>query len=287
MIALASVAMAACLAVSASSDFITVRDLAPAFHDLDASILDNPVGLAPAPGIQRVLFVTELRRIAARMGIAGNPEHELCFERPVTPLTAPRLLAAMRTQAPGAEIEILDYSRMPVPEGVLEFPVSGLRQTPSSSFWNGWVRYANNRRYAVWAKVRVSLTAPRVVAAVDLKPGKPIDPSQLRVETREESAAAGASAAAIDQVAGRTLQRPVTAGMTLRMQWLEVPKDVVRGDTVQVDVWSGSAHLKLEAVAEGSGAIGQKIPVRNSESKKRFWGQVVAKGKVSVGKEGS
>jgi flagellar basal body P-ring formation protein FlgA len=120
----------------------------------------------------------------------------------------------------------------------------------------------------------------------NLKTGQVIDVSQVRVEMREEFPAVNVFVTALEQAAGRVLERPVASGTVLRSQWLETPKEVVRGDTVQVDVWSGGAHLKLPALAESSGSTGQSIPVRNTESQKRFWATVVGKGRVSVGKEG-
>ena len=286
MISLASVALAGCLAVSAASDHITLRDLTPAFPGLEAATPDEPVGLAPAPGVQRMFRLPELRRLAARMNITSDPKGELCFERPVTPLDPARLLEAMRKQLPQAEIEILEFSRLSVPEGELEFPLNGLRQMPSGGLWSGSVRYAGGRRYAVWAKVKVMVIAPRVIAAEDLKPGQVIGASQVRVEMGEAFPAANVFVTALEQAAGRVLDRPVASGTALRSQWLETPKEVVRGDTVQVEVWSGGAHLRLPAVAEASGSTGQSIPVRNTDSKKRFWATVVGKGRVSVGKEG-
>ncbi|MBZ5622774.1 MAG: flagellar basal body P-ring formation chaperone FlgA [Acidobacteriia bacterium] len=286
MISLVSVALATCLAVNPGSDRITIRDLAPAFPGLDAGTPDTPVALAPAPGVQRVFRLPELRRLAARLNIGAAPESEFCVERRVAPLDPARLLAVMKKQLPEARIEILDYGRLPAPEGDLEFRVSGLRQIPSGGFWSGSVHYAGDHRFMVWAKVKVLVVAPRVIATEDLKPGRPVEASQLRVEMREDFPSVEVFASSLEQVAGRVLLRSVISGTVLRSQWLAAPKEVTRGDVVEVDVWSGGAHLKLPAVAEGSGSTGQTIPVSNPESKKRFLARVVAKGKVSVGKEG-
>jgi len=286
MISLASVVLAGCFAVSAGSDHITVRDLAPAFPGLEAATSDEPVGLAPAPGVKRVFRLPELRRLATRLNITADPTSELCFERPVAPLDPARLLEAMRKQLPGAKVEILEYSRLSVPEGELEFPLNSLRQMPAGGFWSGSVRYAGVHRYAIWARVKILEIAPRVIATEDLKPGHVIDASQVRLEMREDFPAVNVYVTVLGRAAGRVLERPVASGTALRSQWLETPKEVVRGDTVQVEVWSGSAHLRLPAVAEASGSTGQSIPVRNTESKKRFWAKVVGKGQVLVGKEG-
>ncbi|HLK68713.1 MAG TPA: flagellar basal body P-ring formation chaperone FlgA [Bryobacteraceae bacterium] len=283
---LTSLAVAACLAVSARSDHITVKDVAPAFPGIDTGLFDQAVGLAPAPGIQRIFRLPELRRLATRLNVSTEPITELCFERPIAPLAVERVRETLHRQLPDATIEVLEYSRLAVPEGELEFPLSGLHPLPSGGLWSGSVRYGVIHRFSVWARVKISTIESRVVATEDLKPGQVIDETKVRLEKREEFPAANIFVTAIEQAVGKVLERPAAAGTPLRSQWLAAPKDIARGDTVQVEVWSGRAHLKLPAVAEASGFVGQNIPVRNQDSKKRFWAVVVGKGQVSVGKEG-
>ena len=58
---------------------------------------------------------------------------------------------------------------------------------PSGGFWSGSVRYAGGRRYTVWARgCKAIAIAPRVIATEDLKPGRAIEASQVRVELRED-----------------------------------------------------------------------------------------------------
>lgn len=284
MIPLVAFALAGCLAVSAGSDHILAGDLAPAFPALTAIAADAPVAWAPVPGVPRIFPVAELRRLATRFGVAPAPETELCVARRVALLDPARLLEVMRRQLPQASIEILEFSRLPAPEGELEFPLSGLRPTPAGGFWSGSVRYAGNRRFLVWAKVKVRVTAPRVIAAEDLKPGHPLEAAQLRLEMRDEFPAAGVFAGSLEEAAGRVPRRSIPAGAALRTAWLEAPKDIARGETVRVEVRNGGARLELEAQAEEAGSTGDTIPVRNPVSKKRFPARVEGKGRVSVGK---
>src|SRR6185369_2365408 len=98
----------------------------------------------------------------------------------------------------------------------------------------------------------------------------PVVAAPLQFERTRDFPASGAFVASIEEAAGRVLRRPVSAGTALRSAWLDEFKEVARGDTVRVDVWSGGAHLELDGVAEGSGATGATITVRNPETKKRF-----------------
>ena len=285
MIHLAAFALAACLAVGTGSDQVVAGDLAAAFPEWRAVPPETPLALAPAPAVERVFRVPELRRLAERWNVLPTPDREVCVTRRVAVLTADRLLAAMQKELPAAHIELLDFSRLPAPEGELLFPASGLRQTPAGGYWSGHVTYAGKHRFAVWTRVKVKVAVTRVIAAQDLKPGVLSKASQFRLETREEVPAAG-FAGSVEEVAGKMLRRAIVAGAALRTEWLEPAKVVTRGETVEVEAVHGGARLKLEGIAEGSGAIGETIAIQNPVSKKRFQARVESKGRVVVQKGG-
>jgi flagella basal body P-ring formation protein FlgA len=276
---LAALAAAGCLAVAPASDQIMLRDLAPAFPDAASLSADTPVALAPAPGVERRFDLAELRRLAARLALP-DPVAEACVTRPAAPLDPARLLEALRAALPSGRIELLDYSRFPVPEGALEFPLAGLR----GSLWSGSIRYGGGHRVPIWARVTAAVATVRVVAAHDIKAGVPIEAAALRVETRDEPPSAEAMTPSVDAVAGMIAKRPIREGEAIRAAWLDAPKAVTRGDTVEVEVREGGALLRLPAQALASGAIGQTILVLNPESKRRFPARVEARGKVGVGK---
>lgn len=279
---LSTILLAGCLAVRAASGLITAGDLAPEFSGLEAVPPDTSLALAPAPGVARVLHLAELEKIAARLHVEP-PRGEICVQRPVTPPDPARMLAAMQAVMPEARIEILDFSRRPIPEGDLEFPPAGLREGPAGCLWTGSVRYAGNRLFPIWARVAVSVQRSRVIAAADLQPGREITPDLVRDETRDVFPSAAAIPHSAGQVVGKSTRVFIRAGSVIRDDQLEASKEVRLGETVRVDVRNGGAHLKLEARAEASGSLGQMIPVRNPDSQKRFLARVEGKGRVSVG----
>ena len=146
---LAAVALAACIAVAPSSDRITIGDLAAHVSGLESLSASRQISLAPAPGVKRVFTIAELHRLGVQA------EHELCFARPVAPLTPERVLEAMHHPLPQARIELIEISRLPAPDGAIEFPISGLHSTPAGSLWTGYVQYGGNRRFYIWAKVKI------------------------------------------------------------------------------------------------------------------------------------
>lgn len=281
MMQLALLAMAACLPVSPDSDHILARDLGAAVPGFAALQPETSVALAPAPGAQRVFHASELRRLAARWQVEV-PEQDVCVERPVKPLEADRLLAAMQRQLPLARIAIRDYYRTPVPDGELDFPLTGLRMTSAGGIWTGAVRYGGAHRFAIWVKVEVSVVQQRVVAIEALHPGRPIDVSQLRLETVEGFPSPEPLASTIGEIAGKVPRRPIAAGTPICAGCVEPAKVVARGDMVLVEVQFGGAYLEMPGRAESAGSTGQTIPVSNLETHRRFQARIAGKGRVSV-----
>jgi flagella basal body P-ring formation protein FlgA len=206
-------------------------------------------------------------------------------ERPVAPLDPAGLLEAMKSSLPQARIEILEYSRQPAPPGELEFPRQGLREgSPrNGALWSGSVRYAGNRRFLIWARVKVTVGVRRVLAMADLKAGQRIEPGQILEQTREEFPSPGEFAVTLDQVAGKWPRLMVRAGSEIRMDQLVEAKDVARGERVRVEVVAGAARLEFDGIAESSGSAGEMIPVRNPDTSRRFRARVEGRGRVSVG----
>jgi flagella basal body P-ring formation protein FlgA len=281
MMPLATFALGACLAVGSGSDQVLAGDLAVSAPEWSAIAPETPVGLAPAPGVQRVFRLPELRRLAERFHLTPIPEREICVMRPVAVLDTTVMLAAMRRGLPDARIEILEFSRQPVPQGELEFPVNGLRGSAGGAFWSGSVSYAGRRRFSIWARVKVQVNVARVVAIEAVEAGRKLEPALLRAESRQEFPSSG-YLAGIEEAAGKAARRSIPAGAALRAEWLEPAKVVVRGDAVEVEIINGAAHLKLDGVAASPGAAGDTILVVNPDSKRQFRARVVSPGKVIV-----
>jgi flagella basal body P-ring formation protein FlgA len=221
--------------------------------------------------------------MAERFGWTWQPDRDICVERTVSPPDPSQFLPVMRKAMPQADIAILDYGRQPIPAGEIEFQASGLRPGPNGALWMGCVRYAGTRRFAIWARVKVLVPVTRVVAAVDLEPGRAIAADQVRVETQPEYPPTMPVLTSASEAVGKWPRTVIHTGTPVRAAMLENPKLVIRGDAVTVEVFNGAAHLEFEAVADGSGAVGENIPVLNPDSHKRFTARVEGKGKVSVG----
>ena len=286
MMLLAVFAVTGCLTVAANSDSIRAADLAGDYPEMAALTPETVIAPAPLPGFTRIFHAADLRRIAAAYALPGVPDRDLCVRRAVAPLAVDRLIEAMRHEWPDASIEIVDFTRQPAPEGTIRFPKSGLHSGPAgwpTALWTGWVEYGQKGRFSIWARVKIGINAEHVVAITDLRPGHAISGEDVRVARRDEVPGTGTPfAAALDQVIGRVPRQAIRAGQVLRLDQIGEPKAVSAGDAVKVLIQSGGAQLQLDAVAEGAGAIGETVFVRNPDSHRRFRARVESKGRVSV-----
>jgi flagella basal body P-ring formation protein FlgA len=275
-------------------DSILGRHLAAADAQFAAVPEDARIGYAPMPGTQRTLSAMDLTRVAARFGIEGE-FHDLCFEYPTRRLETGEMLSAMREslKVASARIEIAEFSLYAAPKGVVVFPLTGLsRPSPARAeepvIWRGYVEYGSSgtaqRKFAVWAKVRLQVEETRVVAAENLAVAQAVQGSQLRVEQLHGFPTFQVVASTVDQVVGHTLRRPVRKDAAVPLDAIEngAVREVNRGEAVEVEVDAGLAHLKFDGRAESGGALGEVVTVRNAKSGKIFAARVVGKGKVEV-----
>jgi flagella basal body P-ring formation protein FlgA len=245
------------------------------------------LGFSPAPGVRRVFNLQSLRRIAARHGLAPPAQGEVCFERDTASLERASLEKAMRLALiePGVEISIDDFSRYPAPRGEIVFRKQDLRAPDPRSggavLWRGYVAYDDTKRFAVWAKVRVTVPVNRIVAASDISAGDIVQDSHLRVETFRASPPARPTLATGD-VIGKRVLRPIPAGAQLEERFLAVEPVVRKGQAVQVRVQRGAASLGLTATAQTDAQIGQPVTLRNQMTGKTFRGRVQARDLVVI-----
>ena len=278
-------AISACFPVT--GERILMRDLTaavPAFAIADG---EQIIGFAPAPGAQRRFSAGELSRLAASNGVVIEAAG-VCFERKLAPLTQEQVLTALRAGLPaGAVLELLEFSHVRVPDGTVEFPRSGLPPARPDAprdpvIWRGSVKYAATQSMPVWAKTRVWISMPSVVAVQDLQPGKPIEAGQIRMGNIDTGPYSRSEALLAEQAVGLELRRPIRAGQPITRSALEMPLLVERGEMVGLEARVGGAFLKSKVRAEGSGRAGDTIVVRNIESGRSFQARIIRKDWVAV-----
>jgi hypothetical protein len=152
--------------LSVGSDRITAKDLAravPAFAGLPESL---SLGFAPLPGAHRGFTGADIQRMAAQYGLQTEFRDAVCFEWTMRRLERADILKAMRDALGQDGVELQEYSLFPAPPGDVVFPLSGLnRQAQGAAFWRGYVQYGPDKRFNVWAKVKIDAGVPAAATA--------------------------------------------------------------------------------------------------------------------------
>jgi flagella basal body P-ring formation protein FlgA len=273
-----------------ANDRIVGADLAkalPAF--LNKMPGDAVIGYSPAPGTRRVFKSVELQRIGSPYGVAVAPDAETCFEWSLQPLTDDVVRAAILAslQSPDAHVDVLAISGNQAPAGKVSFPLSGLLastltgpDTPVT--WRGEVLYHGSRKFAIWARVKISATTTRVVATQLILPGQTVAPGQVKVETYDDFPLRNDIARNVEEVVGRMPRRAIREGLPVLRADLIEPFQVQRGDLVDVTAIAGAAQLHVPALAETAGRQGDLITLKNAHSGKMFRARIEGKDRALV-----
>jgi flagella basal body P-ring formation protein FlgA len=271
-----------------SGEFIRGRDIATVVPQLASLPPDLVVSYSPIPGVQRFFLIAELQQLASRHGIPAKLTAPVCFSWPVRLLGRGEILESLRksleaVHAEHVDLEIIDECRTPVPEGEIVFPLQGLTaETLRPAIWNGYIKYAGNKKFSTWVRVSVAVSENRIVATHDIGAGEKIGPSDIKT-TAYFGPLARASFLHKDQDAtGKCAVRPIASGTVLSESMLALPQDVVKQQLVKVHIHCGAGLIETQGIAVESGYKGDVIKIRNPSTGRIFLGQINDHGIVTV-----
>jgi len=285
---LATVAGAAAC-VEVPSDRVVAGQLVDAAPVLRRLAPGTSLGFAPLPGVVRVISGRELSSIAARAGVILNDVPDVCIGRVLRPITAAEMQAALQAALgiPEAELRVEDFSSQPLPPGQLEFQRSTLSQPPPNApaspvFWRGSLIYDQHHGVPVWAKLRILVDRTVFLAAQDIAAGTMLREADVQASTVREFPFSTPRSESTNEFIGKVARRFIRARQRITSNVLDEPKDVTRGDIVQVKVVDGRATLSFDGIAVSSGKKGETILVHNSASGRNFRAVVEEKGTAVV-----
>jgi flagella basal body P-ring formation protein FlgA len=145
------------------------------------------------------------------------------------------------------------------------------------------VQYEPTRRAAVSTSVRVRVPRDAVVAAVNVAAGTIITHSHLRLK-RVLGFPVRRATTSLENAVGRRSRGDIPAGAEIHAAMLAVEPEIRRGDTIEVEVASGAARLKLTATAATQGSQGEWITVENPAGGGRFRARVAGRGLAVIGR---
>lgn len=268
---------------------IRASDLAPVAPEATridpATVLDR----APAPGLTRRIRGQELAWLLRPHGVELDSPPTVCVQRAAGELPDQVLLDAMRAALPAdAQIELLDRSRMPVPDGRVVFSKAALQKAAARRgaeplyLWKGKLMYDESHSLAVWALVRIQITRKVVIAVHELTPGVPIQPVDIRLGPHAVLLNESAYEDHMERVVGRTPRRRIPAGAPIPGAQLSEPRLIHPRDEVVLEANAGHARVSVPARALTGGRRGDMIVVENGMTGKRVQARVTETGKAIV-----
>jgi flagella basal body P-ring formation protein FlgA len=288
--AVAGLAPAACIGVPSSN--ILARDLATTVPLLRALDPGTIISFAPFPGTVRVLSSHDVVLTARRYGLAfpaGETAPTVCVERIVRALSPEEVRAALLLALDAADVrlEVLAFSKQPLPPGRLEFPRAGLNRPPGNDpaaavFWRGQLIYDDKRSLVVWAKVRISVDHEILIATQTIPKGAVIRTDQVATARIRQFPSIEPAGGPPLVAAGKVARRTLPAGQPIVAGELDDLEDVLRGDTVHVQAIDGGASIRFDATAQSSGKKGEIIVIHNPSSGRNFRALIEGREKVLV-----
>ena len=253
----------------------------------------------------------------------------VCLVRMVEPIDREKLLAAMRAAGVGYEIELVSFGPASAPPGRLEFSSRNLPHLPRSPQgppemasprvpaemasgataaatpvislpvihlpviqWRGHLMSGSGRAFPVWARARVAIRRPGLVARRTLEAGQIVGIDAIERVELIDYPAWEAPLAELELAVGRRVRRAIPAHTPLLPQLLALRRDIERGDSVEVELpvgermgesgskIAGEASATLTAQAESPGRTGEMILLKNPLTGRRFSSKVTGMGRA-------
>ncbi len=136
--------------------------------------------------------------------------------------------------------------------------------------------------WTVYVPLKVKLIKPVVVAAKALSANQVLLPADLTIAQRDVAAFNQPYLQRPDRLIGQQLKYPVSMGAAINLQSVRPKKVVRRGDLITLVVETANMEVKMNGTAMSDAAVGQRIRVKNSSSKRVVEGIVESPGVVKL-----
>jgi len=269
---------------------VYLRDL----FDESGENADRLLGPGPAPGARIVVEARQLGAIARQFGVDWDPASSggrVVLEWPGRPLPREDVLRVVRAAltnqgaAPDCEVEIPGFEAPLVPVNVPATPIvvqldynrDQGRFTATLS-----VTAAGMNPISVRASGQVADVVAVPVPVTRLPAGAIIGSDDLRIARVRVATVQTEVARDPTLVIGMQTKRQLQASVPIALADVRRPIEVTRGDPVRLRLDADGLSLAGEGIALESGAVGERIRVRNISSQAVIETVVTRTGEVRV-----
>ncbi len=159
---------------------------------------------------------------------------------------------------------------------------------PKHTDWLGGVPFSVNILVAGQTVKKISVSTyievwqNVILAAKPLGRNQPITQSDIKTTSMNLTRVPANAILDPDQVIGRRANRSIAINSILRIDQVDLPPLIRRGDLVQVIAETKTVRVSTNAVARQDGKLGERIRLVNERSKKTLYGYVVDPQTVKV-----
>lgn len=144
------------------------------------------------------------------------------------------------------------------------------------------IRCEGAQPWSLFVPAIVRFEQTLVVAARPIARGVTVTAEDVTTITRLLPSAPGGLLSEPAAAIGRLAIRDIAAGANLSASFLKAPRTIRRGQAVTLSLANGPVAVRVAGTAMSDGALGERITVRNLNSKRVVEGVVMDAGVVSV-----
>lgn len=144
------------------------------------------------------------------------------------------------------------------------------------------VRCTGSQPWTIYASVQVESRATALALARSMGRGDRIQAQDLTETEINLAELPHGHYSDAERLIGMQLRRSVRAGEILSPLLVAAPNLVTRGETVMVTAAAGGTQVTMQGEALDSGALGDRIRVRNNRSDRVVEGEIVERGRIRV-----
>jgi len=130
---------------------------------------------------------------------------------------------------------------------------------------------------------RIESSRPVWVTSRALRRGDRLRAKDLRMEHRDAGRVPREATDRLEVLVGKELKRSVREGEPVRTSWVMAPSIIERGQLVRLIVVRGGLRIEGRGKAISDGALGERIRVVNTDSRRQVVGRVAPDGSIHVG----
>lgn len=144
------------------------------------------------------------------------------------------------------------------------------------------LRCTGQKPWTVYIPAQIKNYVNVITAAHALPRGRQLSDSDLITSRQDVSQLRGGYFTKIRNVNGQILKRSMSAGQAFSVTNVKPPLLIRRGDEVVILASTGGLQVRVKGKALKDAALGERVPVRNKQSKRIIQGTAIKPGTVSV-----